>query len=83
MGTIQASPCKGENIVTKASEHNLHSNCNIQTLCNESYVVYLGALTQLLRAREKGSKMWMSNDYIHINLDITQSQKMKRNKIFN
>ena len=39
--------------------------------------------TQLVGAGEKKRKKCMSCDYIHINLDITQNQKMQRLKFFN
>ena len=38
---------------------------------------------QLVGAGEKNRKKCLSCDYIHINLDITQNQKMQRLKFFN
>ena len=40
-------------------------------------------MAQLVGAGEKNRKKWISCDYIHINLDITQNQKMQRLKFFN
>ena len=42
-----------------------------------------GGGSQLVGAGEKNRKKCMSCDYIHINLDITQNQKMLRLKFFN
>ena len=39
-------------------------------------------MAQLVGAGEKNRKKCMSCDYIHINLDITQNQKMQRLKFF-